>query len=298
MRKQLKISKILIHKLLFKSLLCCFLLTSACYENIEGCLELEATNFDVSADKACEDCCQFPKLRLNILHRIKDPVRDTFYNFPLNAKVTTDTPPFFYVGDLRYYLSDIQLIRDDGSLRSVEDEVKATQFDSNGGSTSMIIPNNFALINRRTPTTTSIGTLRSQGSFTGLQFKVGVPVEANQSEPSSFPSNHPLAYGDSTMYFSRDSGYVFYRVQLFRDTSAVMPVLLKSGTNTHLRQIVVNFPFELKVGFNTILTLRVNYRNWFEQIELKTDTPSDMIAKITAGLVQSFELTSVSYSLQ
>ncbi|NJL75196.1 MAG: hypothetical protein HC892_09335 [Saprospiraceae bacterium] len=298
MRKQLKISKTLIHKILFNSILCCLLLTSACYENIEGCLELEATNFDVSADKACENCCQFPKLRLNILHRIKDPVRDTFYNFPLNAKVNPDVPPFFYVNDLRYYLSDIQLIRSDGSLLSVEDEIRVTQFNSNGDSTSVIIPNNFALINRRTPTTTSIGTLRAKGNFTGLQFKLGIPAEINQSEPSSFPSNHPLAYRDSTMYFSRDSGYVFYRIQLFRDTSAVMPVLLKTGTNAQLRQIIVNFPFELKVGFNTILTLRVDYGEWFKQIELETDTPNDMIAKIVEGLVQSFELISVDYSLQ
>jgi hypothetical protein len=100
------------------------------------------------------------------------------------------------------------------------------------------------------------------------------------------------------MYFSRDSGYVFYRIQLFKDTLTAAPFLLENGTNTQLRQIIVNYPFELKTGFNTVVTLRVDYRKWFEQIIFSTDSASDMVTKVTKGLVESFEIANVSYSLR
>ena len=55
------------HLFLFICLACCF---AGCYEPIEGCLDVRATNFDLNADRSCPDnCCEYPELRLKLLHR-------------------------------------------------------------------------------------------------------------------------------------------------------------------------------------------------------------------------------------
>ncbi|HMV23421.1 MAG TPA: hypothetical protein PKA71_03780, partial [Saprospiraceae bacterium] len=39
---------------------------TACYQPKEGCLDINATNFDATADEEC--CCQYPVLQLKFKH--------------------------------------------------------------------------------------------------------------------------------------------------------------------------------------------------------------------------------------
>jgi len=39
---------------------------NSCYEPIEGCLDINSENYEVSADRACDSCCVFPDFKLNI----------------------------------------------------------------------------------------------------------------------------------------------------------------------------------------------------------------------------------------
>lgn len=42
---------------------------SACYDRKEGCLEVQAANYDTFADDPCDDCCTYPSLSLAVSHQ-------------------------------------------------------------------------------------------------------------------------------------------------------------------------------------------------------------------------------------
>ena len=90
---------------------------TACDPEAEGCLDYRAVAIDVTADVACDDCCRYPSLRLQVV-----PGRlqaDTF--------VREAAPTLIVDGDtlratrLPTYLSDFALELADGSLYPLTD---------------------------------------------------------------------------------------------------------------------------------------------------------------------------------
>ncbi len=277
------------------------LFCTACYENVEGCLDIKANNFDVTADAACSDCCNFPTLELNILHRISDAQLDTFYNFQLNDSLTLDSINYFIVNNLEFYISELQLLRSDGTVVGVEEEIEL--FNTSSVDTiSNIVEDNFALVSRRNPRTNTIGTIVTDGNFTGIRFNLGLSETANTTDPNLVPTNHPLYFGGGNMYFNSDSGYVFNRIEFFEDkllidTIVTDTTLVKIGLSKNLFTIKLDSPFSLPKGFNISITLRIDYREWFKLIDFNNDSPSDMVTKITEGLPNSFYLYSIQTSV-
>lgn len=278
----------------------CFILLlfcTACYENIEGCLEVDATNFDVTADVECDDCCTLPRISINFLHRLRAADRDTFFSLNLNTPLTLDSIHYFKLENIRFYISDFKLVRSTGDLIGVNDEVDLLLLNGTDSST-LAIEDNFALVNRASPSAATIGETVESGDFVGAQFELGVSSPANLADPAFFPSNHPLSYGDSTLYFSQDSGYVFNQLRFFRDTTAADTIALvgEYGLIENLCTITFDQSITLKRGFNTAFTFRIDYREWFKDVDFKIDTPDGIMTKIKAGLTQSFELVAVNFS--
>ena len=103
------------HRLHFLSLSLCLsllLLLPSCYEDRIGCLDGDATNFDLLADQSCPDCCEYPDLSVDVDH---------FYGletFSLDSVYVDGAGNSFQVTRLRYYLSDLRL----GTLSSTLEE--------------------------------------------------------------------------------------------------------------------------------------------------------------------------------
>lgn len=285
----------------YLSIFTLILFSTACYEDIEGCLDINANNFDVTADVECIDCCNFPTLELSVLHRISDPQLDTFYNLPLNDSITLDSINYFIINDLKFYLSDIQLVKSDGTAIGVTDEIQLIN-TSETDTISTFVEDNFALISRRSPRASSIGTIIANGDFSGIRFKVGLSETANTANPNLVPTNHPLFFDEGEMYFNADSGYVFNRIELLEntllvDTTIVDTTLIEIGLNENLRNIVLDYPFSLSLGFNTSIILQIDYRDWFELIDFQNDSPSTIVTKIMENLPNSFDIAAIETSV-
>jgi hypothetical protein len=269
----------------------------ACYENKEGCLDINATNFNVDADIRCSDCCTYPSLRLNILHRIKDAQLDTFYNFMIDQAITLDSMHFFNIKNIRYYISDIKLKRANGTLVGVNNEIKLSITAPNADTIPFFEEDNFALISRRTPRNNNIGTLSQNGDFVGVQFKIGLAENINQTNPNLVPLPHPL-HISSEMYDAASNKYIFNQIELLRTAGVdTIPTIVNVIGDEYVRTIDLPFPFNADIGFNITLTIRVDYREWFKQIDIKNENIEDFVTKVTAGLVNSFELVSVNKSV-
>lgn len=274
-----------------------FFILIACYENKEGCLDINATNFDVSADISCDDCCNYPLLRINVLHRIKDAQLDTFYNLVIDQAITLDSIHFFNVKNIRYYISDVKLKRADGTLVGVNNEIELSVTPPNADTIPFFQEDNFALISRRTPRNNNIGTLSQNGDFVGVQFKIGLAENINQTNPNLVPLTHPL-HITGEMYDKASSKYIFNQIELLRTAGVdTIPTVINIIGNEYMRTIDLPFPFNADVGFNITLTIRVDYREWFKQIDIKNENMKDFVTKVTAGLVNSFQLVSVNKSV-
>lgn len=274
-------------------LLAVLLVLNSCYENIEGCLDIQASNFDLDADVACENCCSYPELRVRFLHQVKDNLLDTFYTFSLNTPYAFTAEDTFSVENIRFYLSDFRLKLEDGSLLGVEDTITIS-IPNATDTTQQVVEDNFVFVNRSAPSTSDIGVIRDAVECTGIQFNLGITEPANQADATFFETTHPLfADAESETYFSQDSGYIFNRLDIFRNPIDTTSLAVTTGTNAFLQLIDLDFSFSTTLGFNTTVVLRVDYREWLKNIDFANDSPEDMAVKIQAGVANSFVISEI-----
>lgn len=279
-----------LHKLI--GILLLFSLT-ACYEEQEGCLDIEATNYDFSADVNVTDDCQYPSLLLAINHNYSINA-DSTENFRLQDSVYLDqngNP--FTVDDLRFYISNLRLVKSDGTTLGVEEELTIYMTET-GDTLQQDIEDNFAVASPAFSQTYTLGTLRESFTLSGIKFTIGVESPTNEADASLMPSNHPLSLQDSSLYFSADSGYVFNYISLFRDTTAAdtIPEILRIGTSSNLTFISFDTQSIKNNGVDFTISLQIDYRKWFEAIDVASDSNEMLIEKIVSGLAESFTLLS------
>jgi len=269
--------------------------TFGCYEKQEGCLDIAATNFEVEADRECDECCSYPSLQVTFAHRVRSVQQDTFFNLNLGDSLyTLNGIDFFRFDNIRFYISDFQLIQADGTALTTSDQIELTLFD-NGDTLAQNVTDDFALVTRTNVSPITIGTIRPEGDFSGIRFNVGVTTPANHADPTAFPNNHPLAE-ENDLHWSIDSGYVFNRIALFRDTMAsdTIPTVLEIGTDELLRTVELDYPFPLKIGFDVTVALQIDYLAWFQGVDIRNDSEAAMIEKIVENITNSFTVLDVS----
>ena len=254
------------------------------------------TNFDFDADKACGDCCEYPVLQLDFQHKfVKD---DRIDNLVFGDSVYYDgagNP--FRLNAIQFYVSELHLVRSDGSESGVEEELSLTVWQNNLDTTQIVVEDNFVLANPDVFGTNEIGTIRTNGRFAKIRFKIGLSETPNQAVISSFSEDlqsHPLAQEE--MYWDFDRGYIFNQIELLRDTAAnTTPTTLEIGGTQNLQTIELPIDFEALEGFNIKATLRVDYNRWFENIDVKSDAEDALIQKIVANLADSFSLVAIDF---
>ena len=278
-------------------ILCTWLLLvflSACYEPVEGCLDIAATNFDADADDPCLDCCTYPALSIDFRHRVLTV--DTFFNLVyVDSVYTDDFGNPYRINNIQFYLSNVRLLRADGTEVGVTDSLEFEIQQSTGETIQGTVEDNFALVNRNTFSDYDLGTFRESGTFTGMRFAIGIEGTANTADPNSISTAHPLGVQEEDMYFNADSGYVFNRIEFFRDTIAsdTIPTILDIGLEQNLQRTVLFAEFTLIEGFNTVLTLQIDYATWFTGIDMKNDSETMIAEKIVENIAQSFSLLTI-----
>lgn len=286
--------------LLWLTMLCCTLLLPACYEPKEGCLDAQATNFDLEADEACADCCEYPTFQLALQHRIV-LIGQAERRFSTDSVYYDGTGQPFRFQNIRFYLSNLHLVRADGSEAPVSNNIELDLYDPAGAPRKATVEDNFLLANPAFEQTYTIGPFRQSGNnFVKVRFAIGIEGIANEAIPDSLPDDYPLGRIEEALdlHFNPDSGYVFSHIEVLRDTTAAdtIPVVLRTGTTPYLRVVELSLPsggFTPSDGFNTRLTLRVNYVEWFQSLNIRQDTPAQMIEKIVENLANSFSVIAI-----
>ncbi len=242
------------------------LLFGACKKSKDGCLDVGAANYDPSADNTC--CCVYPKLTLETYFKTDTvtPRGDSLITFFYDKKYTTDSVQFFSIHKIKFYLSDFQLIRADGSVATVSDTFHI------GNSKDSFARKDILLVSpdNQSFKSFSLGTFADNGFFTTLQFRVGLSDYFNQVDTTKFAANAVLGVQPDTMW-NASKGYFFNKISFQRDTIAgILPSQIIIS-KPHSALVSISFNKKIRVGYDITLKLGINFKKWFQNVQFSTD---------------------------
>lgn len=166
---------------LLLSLIPIILLVNACVDSTDGCIDPFASNYDLSADRECDDdCCTYPTFTLSTQYLYGEENVDSsiYYN------VSADS--YFKLRSFYLTLSDFELTGDAGNytlITDVEDDE---------------ISDDLIGIKFRT-SSNSPGSIAIEDSIRSIDFKIGIPDELDN------PGDPNLDY--SVIELLQDSSY-------------------------------------------------------------------------------------------
>ncbi len=273
-------------RLPFIGCLLLFLAQTACFEPAEGCLEVEATNFDASADKNC--CCEYPQLVLDVVQWYDSVqfVENAAYPAPLNDRL-------FRLKSVSFYLSDFQLIQNNIPY-TVGDTVQLRAFSPTGLDTiTETLTDDFLLV-RRQSFSNDIGDFRTNGTFSQTRFRLGLTDSAGRVIPRLAPTGHPLrTQADSLWHGPGGAGYIFLQVVLARDTASATVADTISFSRADLGDFFIQtqVPVQHATGYDFRLRLLAEYKNLLEGVDLTTGDISIWKSKMIANLPNVFSVS-------
>lgn len=259
------------------------LLLSACYEPKKGCIDINAVNFDATADENC--CCQYPRLILQVEQRYDTLTYREGDPYPLPSG------QWFRLNKVIFYLSDFRVFRG-GQEYQVTDSLKFAVFGPAITDTlSQYLINDFALV-RRTPLEYPAGAFPESGTFDRVQCRLGLPAAAQSIVPSKAPTNHPLSAQTEQLWLDRDRGFEVLRIIFTRDSaSATIPDTLHfSRPDFDNFFLSGNGTFNHRSGYDFGVKMTVDYLQLFRNLDLVNGNPTSWKAQIVANLPNAFIL--------
>ena len=239
-------------------------LSAGCYEDRIGCLEVAASNFDILADEACPDCCEFPQLSVD-LERGFGPedlvLADTFLDaFGNRVRLI----------DLRAYWSDL-------ALTATDDEVFAAgatpvELEVAVGTDTVLADFAETVILPQTTgsTVTTVGRVRTgEAALNGLNFMLGFAEDFPAVVPESAPTTRPLRTQARLLNFNDGAGYVTLSLEYeLVDTGEARRVDVYAD-----RMVNLPFPGTLDPipGADLTLEIRLDYASLLQNLDLTAD---------------------------
>jgi len=270
-------------------------LLPACFEPVEGCLDINAVNYQVEADEQCPDCCQYPQIKLDILHKVVLP--DTSFNLQYDVEYRDGAGNPFRISRLEFYLTDVQLLRPNGDSVGVVDTLLLPVADPDGVVELVEVKDNFALIDPEFFGQQSMGRIQAEGTLAAMRFTLGVKEPAASIAPAAYPDEHPLA--EESLYLEQEATRLMSRIQVYRieNTSDTIRSDIRIPGPGNL--LFPNLPLQpssifLDPGFSPRIILQVDYLSWFDGVDLVNDEAEQIAAKIVNNMTDAFSVIEVT----
>ncbi len=262
---------------------------TACANDEEGCLDANATNFDISADTACGNCCTFPNLSFSINHRVV--LADTTKNMQLDSFYVNNIGQSFAIDDMKFFISNIALLKTDGAIVNIKDTIQLNTCTA-GTASLAILTDDIAII-KRTAFNYTLGSINASGDFSGFQFDVGLSPNANAVVAAEAPSTHPLGLNTDSLYIDKENGYHFQKIRLATN-EATPDVLTDYSIAGNDNRITLSYtvPFTLIKGFNTSISLDIDYLSVFKDIDFSSDSKPTIQQKIIQNTPSAIQLSN------
>ena len=270
-----------------------FLLTN-CFEPQDGCLDLNATNYDVSADDFCSNCCTYPSLSLAFRHLVvlpDDPDTTIFFRYNTYYPTPMNLSDTFTIERIRYFLSDIRLVKFNGEEVRVLDSIDV---EING--VDERIEDSYGKIDRDIFKTINVGTIVTNGVFKSIRFNVGLDANERKIDPETVETASQLyVQTDTLLYDTLNMNYLSSLVIFNRDTLSMMDsTVVKILEETNLIEVPFSESYDLSPGSNIKITIDIDYLSWFKGIDIKNEPVNAALrSKFLENIVTSFSISKI-----
>jgi len=236
----------------------------SCYTAVEGCTDPESTNFAVTADDLCEDCCEYPELKLSIFHENEDTT------FNLKDTITNDLNQKILLLDFAYLLSDFRIKIGDESFELM-DSISLNVSDG-----VEFVKDDVIRVTRDV-FTFDMGTIIFDGNTDEFSFLIGLESTLNENRFTTEVDDHALTTDSDSLYQSDSGTYVFQRIQVAQGVDFLDTVIYDIDV-----AIDVTFPLEIEStrGEDKTIIIEAQYDNWFDGIDFLVMDKESIRAKI------------------
>ncbi len=266
----------------FLFLLVCFLF-SDCTETVEGCLNINAPNFDVEADEPCENCCDSSELTLAFIHKINPDTEKVTMQLNQVYRIFEDDSFGIAVNKFHFYLTGFKFTKSNGETitTTTQTQVSTSPFAAIG--------NNHAFISRNDVGGENLGRFEPNGIFEKIEFNFGLENDNNLLHPDSLlGTGHAFGWQADSTNWSENGRYSFLRLEYsrYQDTvllDSIEPSVIQIAS-PNLQLLQIDSIFELKSGLNTRLTLEMDYNLLWNEIDFQNDTEETIKDRIILNI--------------
>lgn len=260
------------------------MLLTGCYEPKEGCLDVRAVNFDVSADIDC--CCEFPALKVEVLQRF-----DSLVWLPDQVYTNALGQPF-RLQHVALYLSGFEFGRN-GMLYGVEDSLLFKVWDPGSADTLERRLRDDIILVRRSPSEYTVGQFSESGAFESLRFRVGAGADARDVIPELAPNGHPLRPQAENLWLGRDTSYAALRLVVVRDTlSGTLPDTLYFTRQDFDNPVIEETrTFNHQTGYDFRVRLTIDYARLLQGVDWQNGDKTVWKNTIANNLSATFSLS-------
>ena len=175
---------------------------NGCYQPIEGCLDPLSTNYNVLADNACEQCCTYPRVRIEMRHRLGADL------YSLNDTLTNDLGERFLILDQKIYFGDLQLFTADNQQIPLQDSAGFFIIPDN---LPFNVAHNFAML-RQTQQNLDFSTTPFAGQVAYIKVLIGLPDVFDSFNTETLPSLGSIINTSENMVFNDQLASAYWRV--------------------------------------------------------------------------------------
>jgi len=233
---------------------------SGCTTRIQGCLDVNAENFDLNAERNCDGCCTYPSISLSLSQKWNDENftnEDTLYDVQLRP---------YRIQDLRFFLTTWAWRDTEGKWLSV-DSVEADC----GNSVLTYTPDNLIVDTRKFLYV--MGTIREPPLIDSIRFAFGLTRDFSCLDEND-TATPPELSDQSPLWNPASSSLETVRLVVERTPgSAIYDTLYIN----HQKGVGLEYGLQFQKGVDTQLSLSVNYALWFSEVDI-TDLNSFAIS--------------------
>lgn len=224
-----------------------------CISRVEGCLDVAAANFDLNADKSCNDCCSYPMLSLGLSQKWDDR------NFS-----TSDTFTISDRNGLLYRINDLKYLLSSWSWKDASDNIYSVDSAELTCLTGQLRYTPDVLLIDSKQFQYVLGTIRKSPVIDTVLFKLGVIPSFDCLDPVAINTPSILS-ANSVIWDVSTSSRATVRLILQRDiTQDIHDTLFIHIT----KDLKTGYDLDFVPGISTEIKISVNYAKWFTNVDI------------------------------
>ena len=237
----------------------------ACYEHEEGCQDVNSLDYDVKADKSCEDCCSYPDLLLKVDHLYDGELFDTSTIFELNNHS-------YKINSLNFFLSNFSLNNSNAPADVHIQESISVKKQGASEYESKYFP--VAKVNLGRTGDYVLGTFKYADTYDKIGFDFGISEEINHAEMDKIISQNALYQNQDSMYINTDNGFYFLKMELEEIDGDHKSIRING--DDHLISWIADKTFDYNSRADRQISIEVDYNIWFENIDFEDENEANI----------------------